>query len=105
MRLEFLSAETLVYSYPPFYMYVPGGETLEPGACLKYAISWDLSEDPAPVGTYKAWGGLYEVNVDTWPNPLGFWLYPSTSAELFIEVTDQVGTEEVSWDGVKATYR
>ena len=94
-----------VFGWPEIIFYYPSTVSLEPGECLRYNVAWDLAADPAPTGTYKAWGGIHEYNTVNYPFPIGFWLYPSMGATLMIELTDTVGLEAAAWGQVKSLYR
>lgn len=94
--------EEIVFSSPPFLMYVPGSVTLAPGECRVRTMTWDTTEDPAPAGHYVAWGGLMAWTVDPQVDPLGDWI--TVPAQLTIEIADVVGNEATTWGGLKACY-
>lgn len=103
-----------VYNFPWFHMYFPTYLTLQPGECTTESFTWDLAVDPAPLGFYRVWAGLFSYTEDGLDEPFGHWLVPEYNAPgifpgpgdiLQIEVSDVVGAETISLGGLKASYR
>lgn len=93
-----------VFSWPNWLFYVPGQLTLEPGACHKWTATWDLTAEPAPAGTYQAWGGLFAWETQyAWL--VGEWILPAEGAHLAIVLEEPVDTTPLSLDGLKAQFR
>ena len=97
--------DAFAFVYPPSFFYTPGSVDIAAGACERWTIAWDLAADPAPVGDYKAFAGLFAWTDGQDRLPLGEWILPAGGATVTFELTDVVSNAAVSWSGIKALYR
>jgi len=96
---------TFKFTHPSSLFYMPGSVNLDAGGCQKWTMAWDLTEQPAPVGTYKVWGGLMAWTDGQFRLPIGEWILPAEGATVLIDLVEAVATNDVSWSGIKALYR
>ncbi len=99
-----LCIEDIVFSYPPWFFYVPGSQNFAPGDCRRGTMTWDTNEDPAPAGSYMALGGLVAWPVEVGVDVPGLWILPEAGVMLPITISDTVAGDKASWDQIKAHY-
>lgn len=95
--------EDYVFALPSFFMYVNGEVVLAPGECEKWNEEWDLNADPAAVGPYQVWGGLFAFPYDG--NTVNEWILPSNGAGLLIDVQETVSSDSATLDRMKTLFR